>query len=252
MGTTDFFKSAVDSLGKVTDILNLGRLIFYTAAGFCAVLPAAMSLRLLAHDPPLPVYWTQFVADLRSCARHGEVWVVALIFGFIIANLAYSIVISRFTSPPRHEPQKDSYPYSYARLFSGGVRSKDGTKSDYAAWLVSEYYRYVEIVVFIPYGILLSLPLYSFYSFVYLVRTAWQHEALVLNAGHLAFAMWTLGSVFAWTVLWPDYWLPRVAEPVYHVWVRARRSAIEGLQEFVTDPKASPDTGGTQPSPSKQ
>jgi hypothetical protein len=46
--TADFFKSAVDSADKITDILNVGRLIFYTAAGFSAILPAAMSLRLLA------------------------------------------------------------------------------------------------------------------------------------------------------------------------------------------------------------
>ena len=250
MGTTDFFKSAVDGLDKVTDILNVGRLIFYTAAGFCAILPVAMSLRLLVHDPA-PVYWSQFVADLLRCAAHGGVWAAALIFGFVIATLANSIVMSRFTSPPHYEPQKDWYSYSYPRLFSGGVRPKDGSGKDYAAWLISEYYRYVEIAVFIPYSILLSLPIYSFYSFIYLIRTAWQREVLVLNADHVAFAMWTLGSVVAWTVVWPDFWLPRVAEPVYQDWVRARRSAIEGLRDFVADQNLSPHNGHTKLPPNK-
>ena len=109
----------------------------------------------------------------------------------------------------------------------------------------------VEIAVFIPFGILLSLPVYSFYSFVYLIRTAWQREVFVLNAGHAAFAMWTLGSVLAWTVIWPDFWLPQVAEPVYQQWVKARRAAIEGLREFVNEQKPAPDNGQTQLPPNK-
>ena len=36
----DFVKSLIDGLDKITDILNVGRLIFYTSAGFCATLPA--------------------------------------------------------------------------------------------------------------------------------------------------------------------------------------------------------------------
>ena len=88
-------------------------------------------------------------------------------------------------------PQKDEYSYwysySYPRLVSGGVRPKDGSGKDYAAWLISEYYRYVEIAVFIPYSILLSLPVYSFYSLVYLIRTAWQREVFVLNADYVGF-----------------------------------------------------------------
>jgi hypothetical protein len=253
MGTTDLFKSAVDSLDKITDILNVGRLIFYTAAGFFAILPVAMSLRLLAYDPA-PDYWSQFVADFLRCTNHSGLWAAALIFGFVIAILANSIVMDRFTPPPPSEPEKKSYSYSYPRLFSGGVPPKDGSTKDYAAWLISEYYRYVEIAVFIPYSILLSLPVYSLYSFVYLVRTAWQHEALVVNTGHVAFALWTLGSVVAWKVVWPDFWLPRIAEPVYRDWVIARRSAIEGLLDFANEPQPSPDKGKgtTQLSPNKQ
>jgi hypothetical protein len=245
MATTDFFKSGVDSLDKVTDILNVGRLIFYTAAGFCAILPVAMTLRLLAHDPA-PVYWSQFLADLIACVQHSGVWAAALISGFVIANLANAIVMNRFTPPPRCEPQKDWYSYAYPRLFSGGVRPKDGTGKDYAGWLVSEYYRFVEIAVFIPYGILLSLPVYSFYSFVYLLRTISQRDVFVLYAEHVAFTIWTVGSVVAWMVVWPHFWVPRVAEPLYREWVRARRSAVEGLRDFMDDHTVSQASGQTQ------
>jgi hypothetical protein len=121
------------------------------------------------------------------------------------------------------------------RPTTGATTAKD-TK-DYAAWLISEYYRYLEIAVFIPYGILLSLPIYSLYSLVYLIRTVRHSEALVLNAGHVAFALWTLVAVLAWKVVWPDFWVPRVAEPLYKGWVVARRSAIAGLKDFMGDPK---------------
>jgi hypothetical protein len=90
MGAADFFKSATDSLEKLTDILNAGRLIFYTASGFCAILPVAMGLRLLACERPQK-YWIQFVTDLRACITHWELWVAALIFGFVIANLATAL-----------------------------------------------------------------------------------------------------------------------------------------------------------------
>jgi hypothetical protein len=251
MDAGDFFKSAVDSFDKVTDILNVGRLIFYTAAGFFAILPVAMSLRLLAYNP-LPTYWNEFAEDLRHCAGRGGLWAAALIFGFVIANVANNVVIHRFTPPPRSEPAKDSFPYAYPRLYSGGIRPKDGTPKDYAAWLISEYYRYVEIAVFVPFGILLSLPVYSIYSLVYLVKTAAEQEAFVLNGCHVALASWTLASVAAWKVIWPDFWLPRVAEPVYRDWVIARRSAIAGLREFADGTQPPPDKASEQVSPSKK
>jgi hypothetical protein len=249
----DFLKAVIDGLDKITDILNLGRLIFYTAAGFCASLPVAVGLRLLACEHPQK-YWLQFVTDLRACTEHWELWVAALIFGFVIANLANSVVMDRFARPPRppagsekEKEEKDSYPYSYARLCCGGVCPTPGATSakdtkDYAAWLISEYYRYVEIVVFIPYGILLSLPVYSLYSLVW-VLTARPSKAFVLHSGHVAFAVWTLGSLLAWKVAWSDFWVPRVAEPLYKGWVIARRSAIAGVQDFMGDPK---DKGSSQ------
>jgi hypothetical protein len=251
MGPADLFKSATDSLDKITDILNVGRLLFYTAAGFLAILPAAMILRLLGHElDPGPGYWSQFLVDFLHCANHSAIWIAALVFGFVIAILANSLVLGRFTRPAPSVPEKDSYSYSYPRLFSAGVHgtASAGAK-DYASWLVSEYFRYVEIAVFIPYSIVLSLPLYGLYSFIYVIRTAYQVHGV--NAGHVAFALWTLGSVVAWKVIWPDFWLPKVAEPIYQDWIIARRSAIAGLKDFLNEKQPSPDKGDSQPSSNK-
>jgi hypothetical protein len=237
MGSADFFKSAVDSLDKITDILNVGRLIFYTTAGFCALLPAAMILHMMLHFSGTS-YSSQFIADLIHCAKLSEVWIAALVFGFVIASVAFASIIDGFAAPPPGPVEKDSYSYAYPRLFSGGFHKKDGTAKDYAAWLISEYYRYVEIVVFIPFSILLSLPVYWLYTLIYMIRTSQQSEPFVLHGVHVAFALWTLGTAAAWMVVWPNYWLPRVAEPIYQGWVEARREAIAGLEDFIQDKTA--------------
>jgi hypothetical protein len=230
------FKSLFDSLDKATDILNVGRLIFYTAAGFCGVLPVSMSLCFLAQDlgKPKP-YWEQFLSDLATCAGHYQIWLVALVFGFVIASVAYAR--TTFKLVPTTTIDKESYEYQYPRLFSGGIPDgKQGVPKDYAAWLVSEYYRYLEIIWYIPYALLLSLPVYALYSLTYLVRMIGRAEGSVLNAAHLAFALWTIFSVVAWYIVWPKFWLPRVIQPIYESWVSARRLAIAGLTDFINKP----------------
>ena len=237
------FKSIFDGLDKVTDILNVGRLIFYTTAGFSAVLPVSMCLRILAvQDQSLKPYWARFLDDSRTCAHHVEVWLVALVFGFIVAALAYSLVMEKSLLPPKSDKSdidENSFEYNYPRLFSGGVPDKQQSATkDYAAWLISEYYRYLEIVIFIPYGILLSIPVYSLYSLIYLIQATDQAHGFAFGAAHLAFALWTLAAVIGWGILWPK-WVHRVAYPAYKSWRTARLNTIEGLRKFVDESKNS-------------
>lgn len=231
------FKSLFDSLDKATDILNVGRLIFYTSAGFCGILPVGMTLRMLAQGRLVP-YWQQFLADVKACSDHWVVWFAALVLGFVIAAVAYAL--TSFKPAPREQIDPESYDYQYPRLFSGGIKDpQKAAPKDYAAWLISEYYRYLEIVWFIPYAILLSLPVYALYSLLYLFRTIGGGEVTQFNAGHLAFVVWTIASVVAWSIVWPRFWLPRIMQPVYESWVTARRAAIAGLKDFMDSPKAS-------------
>lgn len=231
-----FFKSLFDSLDKTADILNVGRLIFYTSAGFCALLPVAMLMRMLAQGQPAP-FWQQFKCDMRSSAWHVEVWVAALVFGFVIAAYCFVTVIQRLEAAVEEQPNEHTYAFHYARLFSGGVGPKELTdkdyRKDYASWLISEYFRYIEIVVFIPFGILLSLPIYAVYALVYIIRTVPTATVLTFGAPHMAFALWTLLSVIGWAIFWPEYWIPHVVQEVKASWERARRDAINGLIKFV-------------------
>jgi hypothetical protein len=233
------FKSFSDGLDKLTDILNVGRLVFYTAAGFCLSLPLAMTLRLLAQPRPAQ-YWTQFLADATACARHPGLWAFALVLGFLVASVAFALV--DFAEPARRSPETDGYNYQYPRLFSGGMPDKTSAK-DYAAWLISEYYRYYEITVYIPYAIRLSLPIYAAYTLIFLLRSgaaAAPAGGLSLGAGHVALGLWALVAGLVWHYLWFDFWLPKVAHPIYDAWVVARREAIAGLQAFVGEAGAKP------------
>jgi hypothetical protein len=235
----EFVASLFNGVDKLTDILNVGRLIFYTSAGFCGILPATMLVRLLAEDSPAR-YWKQFAADLVFCARRGEAWFAALIFGFVIANVAYTTVIDKLGRPgKKEEPDKEGYAYQYARLSSGGTQPK--TERDFAAWWISEYYRYVEIAVFIPFGILLSLPLYSLYSLAYLIRVSNPAQPFVIGAAHYAFALWAVAAVVGWGMVWPWYWIPKIAEPIFEDSTQARREVLAGLTELMGEVK-SPET----------
>ena len=234
----DTIKSLIDGLDKITDILNIGRLLFYTAAGWCALLPASMCILLLGRANMTHPYWVDFMSDLVNSSRHYQIWIAGMIFGFIIAVVGNARI--DFTILPGEvDVNEQYYPYQYPRLYSGGVRLKDGTK-DYAAWVISEYYRYFEIALFVPYGLLLSLPVYALYSLIYLVRAASNVTGFTLGAQFYAFPMWSFATVLCWTVLWPDFWIPAVVRTTFVGWISAKRNLTEGLQEFIKDTDPTP------------
>jgi len=238
------FKAFSDGLDKLTDILNVGRLVFYTAAGFCVSMPIAMSMRMLAHAKLQP-YWGQFLSDMAACSKHPGVWLVALVVGFLVASVAGEVV--KFEPPPHRMFNKEEYSYQFPRLFSGGTPDKS-TSKDYAAWLISEYYRYFEIVLFIPSAVLVALPVFTMYSLIYIARTSEQSAAFSFTAAHWAFALWMLAAVVAWDIVWPHFWRPMVVKPIYETWVYTRRSTIAGLMEFVAEPTV---TAAQVPKPGK-
>jgi hypothetical protein len=246
----DIVKSLIDGLDKLTDILNIGRLLFYTSAGFCAILPVAMCIALLGQEKLSHSYWVQFVSDLETSSRKFEVWFAALIAGFIISVLANAIVkVTRSDPVPTDSIPKDTYTFQYARLYSGGVRLSQGTSKDYAAWLISEYYRYFEIALFIPCGLCISLPGYAIYSLAYSIRIFAVGQAGVLSFAFFAFPFWALASMLAWTTFWP-YWVGKVVQDAFSSWRAAKRNAIEGLKQFIDETK--PTSAETQPETSKR
>ncbi len=88
----DVVKEFFGALDKITDILNLGRLVFYTAAGFPPMLALAMILRTVALENRN--YWVQFNSDVVACSKNWGVWLAAMIAGFMIANVVYARYVS--------------------------------------------------------------------------------------------------------------------------------------------------------------
>jgi hypothetical protein len=233
----DVVTSLLNGFDKLTDILNVGRLIFYTSSGFCTILPGAMIIRLLEHGPSNK-YWVQFTSDLIACATKGAVWIAALVLGFVLANLAYAALLNKLVAPAGEPPKTQGLAYHYPRLSAGGAAPT--TEHDLAAWWISEYYRYVEIAAYIPFALLLSLPLYSLYSLVYLILKCNPAQPFIIGPAHCAFAAWALLAVLGWGIAWPRYWVPAVITPISTASDQALSELVAGQIEFSKENSANP------------
>jgi hypothetical protein len=239
----DVVKEFFGALDKITDILNLGRLIFYTAAGLPPVLVLAMIVRTASMTAQ--GYWLQFRGDLLTCIQTWEVWLGALIAGFLVANLAYVQAISRLKSETADgDVDEDGYAFQFPKLRTG--REKRAPKEedfDYAAWLISEYYRYVEIAVYIPYGIRLALPLLVVYSIARCLLDA--SSPGILDTSLVALGLWTLLAALIWTVFWWEFWIPQIATPIFRTYVCALAGLTGGIKDF--NEGVPPDTPDEPP-----
>jgi hypothetical protein len=241
----DFVKELFGALDKVTDILNLGRLIFYTASGLPPVLAVAMILRTAgASGQP---YWDQFRSDLSHCIDRWPVWFAALIAGFLVANMAYAQTIWNLKSEDDDtNVDTTGYAYRYPQLRTGRLkRSSSEADFDFAAWLISEFYRYVEIAVHIPYGMLLALPLLVVYSIARILLES--QSPTRLDACIFAFATWLAVAALGWTVWWRGYWLPKIATRVYRTYVIAEAAIGQGITDYSSEIGASPTAAAAVP-----
>jgi hypothetical protein len=240
----DVVKEFFSALDKITDILNLGRLVFYTAAGFPPMLALAMILRTIALENRN--YWVQFSSDVVACSKNWGVWLAAMITGFMIANVVYARYISILRSRAGSERIRHTgFVYRYPMMRTGRLkRGSQEADFDFAAWLISEYYRYVEIVLYIPYGVLLSLPLLVIYSCARLLLDA-QYPAR-LDAGFFGLGLWLLIAALGWTVWWRDFWLPEIAAGVNQTFELANKELFAGIQEYSNGVADVPDQKAAQ------
>lgn len=159
-----FFKDFFDALGKVTDILNVGRLIFYPVAGFFVLYPTVMIFRLLTLQRS---EIKTFFENLKDTAP-TDVWLIlrgSLIVGFLVSAIGFATVIQPLSAKLKTEIDelslnKQSLPYRSSYL-------KKEDKGDYLSWLIAEFYRYVKIVIYIGLGMLLGLGCLFIYTALY-------------------------------------------------------------------------------------
>jgi hypothetical protein len=168
-------KEFFDQIRSIADIMNIGRLIFYTFAGALTAIPLYMILSLLLIDgTSAPSLFTQMRYDLRNITVSAGSFVswslawTSLIAGFLLAVVGFplalvgvgAIVDQRMDKEP--SDTKYSFPFNYPFL-------RNTANEDYAAWLISNYYRYVEITVYIPLGAVVGLALLEVYVFIFLI-----------------------------------------------------------------------------------
>lgn len=237
MGWIDQITKAV---GGLTDVFNLGRLIFYSAAGALIAYPVAAGLMVLA-GPLKGQLFAELVAQavlLTPAAMAGA----SVIVGFVISGAGFVIVLGPIV--PRVKARAEArpidrrgYPYRYPLL-----RNKPGT--DYDAWLIQEYFRFVEIVAYIPLGLMGGLAALLLYAAAYVVAWTAAGHGLHPGAPHAAFLLIaTTWSACAFG-LWPHYWLPRVVEPVLETYHRAKLGISAALEERPETATSTQPAGG--------
>jgi hypothetical protein len=231
---------------KLTDILNVGRLVFYTAAGTLVVYPFAAVCQLLQRSFSVKLKGEPLVELVNSIALlpAAPAIVASTVVGFLVAALGYAHVVQRLegqvaeqeSTPVGDKTQTIAYQYPWLR---------NRTDEDYHAWLVQEYFRYIEIVVYIPLGLLIGLgetALFTTYYMLYSIMAGCVTDVGVLSRD---FLLAGVGFVVYGAYLWPHWWCPHVALPVVRAFYRAKCSLIAGVH----DKKKESETAATTPKP---
>jgi hypothetical protein len=224
----DWVKALVAGADKVTDVLNLGRLVFYTAAGAAIVYPAAGAFAVLTETTLAGRPLAELIAKVR--AQGAGLLGVAIVVGFGVATYGFSVVLG-----PRNGPivrkvnaspiDESSYPFRYPQL-------RGSTGKEWDDWLIQEYYRFVEVAAYVPLGIVAGIGVAAIYSLVYALLWHAQGQLDWGDEVHrdllVAALLWALTTF----VLWRRLWLPRVVDPSIEAYHWARVGLIKGLERW--------------------
>jgi hypothetical protein len=233
---TSWIQQIFSGVDKLTDILNVGRLLFYTAAGSMVVIPAEAVFRAVragAGGRPIAELVNQIGTPFATpCV------ILSTVVGFIIAGLGFAAVIDPLNDVTKRKaseaPISDrSYPFRYPQL-------RNHKDEDYSAWLIQEYFRFVEIVVYIPLGLLLGLGLTTAYIGIYMLTWALSGRASSFGCIHRDFLVAALLSSFYAFFVWPRLWLPRVVGPMVQAYHRAKLALIDGVDHWKIAPSENP------------
>lgn len=224
-------KELFDQFKSLTDIFNAGRLVFYPMAGALIVLPAYLLIRI-ALVTPAPTLHAQVVGDLRSLGAIEHVgWLVVFastVVGFLTAVVGFR-VLERATAETVRDvtaqlpARATSYNFNYPLL----RQKKD---EDYATWLMSEYFRYVEIATYIPLGALTGLVLITLYVCVFVIRRFAAEGPVPATSDLAVLVLLVAGVIFIRVYFWPEVWVKRVIVPTHGTFLKAKCNLIDGIK----------------------
>lgn len=235
--------SIFNNVDKFLDILNIGRLIFYTAAGFLAVYPIYMILNLptLSEDNP-ENFFMSFAKVSQSINEHYFILVYAsLVAGFLIASVGFTVIIAQLEKSINEElinfePSEDGFSYNYKLL------RNNEEEEDYKAWLISESFRYVEIVLYVPMGFIIGLIFLAGYTIIYPFYMGIEQLSMADIGNVVGFLLFisTLISLLVFYV-WPNFWCPSVVKKTLYTYQVSKKSLIRGLKDSKRKNKNDPD-----------
>jgi len=225
-------------LDRMTDILNLGRLVFYTAAGALVYAPLWLLVYLLEVPKIAGQSYFQYlnaaIGALGEASSGYPFWFISTVLGFLIAGAAFVTVVapvsSKVKSQLAHEEiNKHGFPYNYPMLVKGSSKTDKADPRDYASWFIAEYYRYVEIVTYLPLGLMLGVLLMALHSGLFLMMRVDANAMPGITDGHVAFVAINFVAAAMWVYVWPQVWVPRVVLPVLKASEQAKRALVQAI-----------------------
>ncbi len=243
-------KSLFTGLDKQTDILNVGRLIFYTAGGLLASYPLMMTARMLRGTPTqatevavAPKAVNGFFATFDAGLGDSP-WItffVALVVGFLVAQVAFmTMTLPAYARVKKQHGKPTVSTASFNYLYPYLKDNEDD--EDYQDWLIREYFRYVEIGSIIPLGLFIGITLLGFHTLVYLLvdiggRTPSDGVSALVFLNLLAISLATLRFY-----VWPIFWRPKIFDPTVWVYIRAKTNLVEGVRAIRPEPGAGKES----------
>jgi len=227
-----------DALSKIVDTFNTGRLVFYTAAGFLFVLPCEMTLRLLVNGVEEK---STFFQQAAAFAKPGmETFVISIPVGFLIAIIGFQRVLT----PLSEQLQADSagrplarscYPSLYPLL-------ANNDKESYHNWLITEYYRFVEIATFLPMGFMAGIFVLFVFTLLYLTIKATHTGTSGFESAYWILLL--LAAVSSWLRLsaWPHHWIPKIVKPIITSHQSAKLELAEAVKQINKNKSSTPTT----------
>lgn len=222
----------ITALTSFTDILNLGRLIFYTFAGALVMGPLRAIVCLLSESQHEQS--DSFFVVLSGHAKIDDWYtfgILSLVAGFVLSTIGFSTIIdgagTKAVAALEPEAKTSSFAYNYPRMTKA-----NGGEKDYASWLISEYYRFVEIAVFLPLGAMMGLVLLAVYALLFLLRDAGRPSVAGFTDAHLSLVVLSATVLGVYYHLWPEVWEKRVLLPVVGAYLRAKRDLVKRLEEM--------------------
>lgn len=242
----NFIKQLFSSSAKAFDVFNLGRLFFYTAAGSLALFPVVMILRLITLEPPFPETFAEslrrvvslniFVGDAGSDGNAALIAfiITSVLVGFLIANVGFIVIISPLKKKLDRKLRKELSNFEKIKNYSIGYnypRLKNNQEGeDYDSWLSTEYFRFVEIIVYIPIGFITGLIFFILYTLVYLFYSI--NVITIsdfLNVLIFFFLLCSLVIILIKNV-WGEFWLPNIIEETLFSYLETKAYLIKRLE----------------------